>query len=167
MTDKLYELTDQYKWLEKVLDEAEEELPKDALDAIKTKIEDKAEDIAKLVRSYEVGSESIQAEIDRLAKRSKSLANKAIWLKGYLQQEMQVAGIEKIKRDLFTISLRPCPPSVNITNLDLIPLPFRRVIPETWQPDKKAILDLYKEKDGEVVIPGVEIISDKKSLTIR
>jgi len=165
MEEKLYKLADTYKWLEKVLDEAEEELPRDALDAIKVKIGDKAENIAKIVRSYEAESEAVEGEIDRLVKRSKTLLNKAGWLKGYLLQEMMVSGIERLKGNLFTISVRPCPPSVEVINEDEIPQEYRRVVPETWQPDKKAIIDHFKETTEAV--PGTKIIKDKKTLQIR
>jgi len=165
--DKLYELTDQYKQLEQMLDEADEEYPRDALDVIKDRIEDKAESVTKMIRSYETESDAVGAELERLTKRKKALLNKSTWLKGYLLQEMQVAGIEKIKRELFTISLRPCPASVNIVNLDEIPIEYRRIIPEKWEPDKKAMIDLYKEKEGDIIIPGVEIVTDKKSLSIK
>jgi predicted ArsR family transcriptional regulator len=165
MTEKLYELTEQYKYIEKALDEADEEFPRDALEVIKTKIEDKAEDIAKLIRSYEADVTGIQSEIERLTKRGKTLQGKIDWLKEYLKQEMIVADIPSIKKGLFTISLRPCPASVNVIDFDAIPVEFRRFIPESWQPDKKLILDYYKEHNQ--VITGVEIIADKKSLSIR
>jgi hypothetical protein len=165
MTEKLYELTEQYRWLEKVLDEAEEEFPRDALDAIKARIDDKAEDIAKLIRSYEADVVAIKSEVERLTKRSATIQNKIAWLKGYLQQEMQAADIPSIKKGLFTISIQSCPASVDILNLEEIPTEFRRVVPESWQPDKKMILDYFKEC-GEKV-PGVEIITNKKTLRIR
>ncbi len=39
------------------------------------------------------------------------------------------------------------------------------VKPETWQPDKTTILEHFKNT-GEL-IPGIEIITDKKSINIR
>jgi hypothetical protein len=165
VAEKLYELTDQYRFIANALDEAEDEFPRDALEVIKTKIEDKAEDIAKLIRSYEADVLGIKSEIERLTKRGKTIQNKIDWLEGYLQAEMQVAGLDRIKKGLFTISLRNCPASVNIVNLDDIPTEFRRIVPESWQPDKKAILDYYKEHNESVA--GVEIVTDKKTLSIR
>jgi len=109
--------------------------------------------------------EAIKHEQDRLARRRGTLENRAERLKDYLLREMEVAGIDKVKRDLVTVSVRINPASVNIIDEEIIPSDFQRVIPERWEPDKKAIMDYWKEKD--IVLPGVEIIADRKRVEIK
>lgn len=149
--------------------ETEGEIENDNLAAqlsdIKARFEEKAENVGKYILSLEAEAQSIQTELDRLSTRKQKIGKNTDWLKSYLLQEMTVTGIDKIRRDLFTISLRLNPPSVNVIDTDSIPTHFRRIIPETWQPDKKQILEHFKET-GEI-IAGVEMVTDKKSLQIK
>jgi hypothetical protein len=78
---------------------------------------------------------------------------------------MTVANINKIKGDVLDLSLRANPPSVNIIDNDSIPDDYRKIIPESWQPDKISILKAFKD-NGEIV-SGCEIITDKKTLVIK
>jgi len=77
----------------------------------------------------------------------------------------KLTGVDNVKGTLVTISLRKNPVSVNILNAEAIPEIYRVVIPESWQPDKKAILTQFKNT-GEIV-DGVEIVNDKKHLEIK
>lgn len=164
---RLYELSDEYQALIQTLDneDSNESELKDRITEIKGKFNDKAENIGKLILSINADAEATKKEVERLSKRKSSLENKAGWLKSYLQQEMTVAELEKIEGDILTISLRKNPPSVKILNEKAIPQEYMRVIPESFKADKDDIL-LHFKVTGEV-IPGVEIITDKRSLVIR
>ncbi len=164
---KLYELTEQYNTLRSLLDEegADEEGINGQLTLITESMNDKAENIGKLILSLEGEAVTMDGEIKRLTARKQAALNKADWLKNYLLNEMLNARQDKIRGQIVTVAVRTNPPSVNVVNPDLIPTEYRRVIPETWQADKKAILDHVKAT-GEV-IPGCEIVTDRKSLSIK
>ena len=111
---KLYELTSRYnEILER--DDLDEETLKNALDDTTDEIGEKAENIAKLVRSVESEIEAFKSERDRIQARINTLTNKKYNLKGYLEIQLKTANINKIKGTLFTISLQNNPPHVILT----------------------------------------------------
>lgn len=167
MTLRLYELTDQYRVLQQAIDneEVEEEAFQESLSQLKAEFGDKVGNIGKLVLSLNATMEAVKSEEERLRSKRQVLEHKADWLRAYLLNEMTAAGIDKVKQDVVAISVRVNPPSVNILNLEAIPQQFRRVIPETWQPAKKEIVDYWK--DTGKICAGVEIISSKKSIIIK
>lgn len=164
---KLYELSDDYRKLQTELDN--EETEQDSITAIlsqvKEQFDEKVENIGKLILSLKADAEAVKLEEQRLAKRRKTLDEKAEWLKGYLQDELTNTGVEKVKGVLLTVSLRKNPPSINVVDVMQIPDRFWRVIPEVREPDKKAIIEQFKAT-GEI-IDGVEIVTDKKHLEIK
>jgi len=72
---------------------------------------------------------------------------------------------ERIEGEVLTISLRKNPASVSIIDQDAIIEEFRTNIPASWQPNKTLILNHFNNT-GEI-IAGVDIIRDKKTLTIK
>lgn len=164
---RLYELSDQYNALSQLLEntESEEADLTEGLNNITDQFNVKAENIGKLILSLAGDITTIQTEEERLAKRKGVIGRQLDYLKSYLHQEMLATNNETIKGTLLTISFRKNPASVSIVDQEAIPEEFRYKIPETWQPDKKHILDHFKTT-GEI-IDGVDIICDKKTLTIR
>ena len=162
----LYELADQYKFLDSLLeDEADAESFATALSSLRDEFGNKVSNIGKFVLSLSSDIGAIRTEESRLAQRRKTLEGKIDWLKEYLHKEMTFAGIDKVQQDVVTVSLRLAPPSCIVVDLDEIPSEYRRVIPEHWEPDKVAIIYRFK-KTGEIV-PGVEIVADKKTVQVR
>ena len=163
----LYELSDTYKVLGEIEGESEEEIIalKSGLADIKDEIDQKVENIGKFILSLEAEVKGVKEEESRLSARRRSTENKIEWLKDYLITEMTSTGIDKVKRDTITVSVRTNPPSVGISELNDIPAGYRKIIPESWQPDKIAILENFKET-GEI-IPGTTIITDRKHLSIK
>ncbi|HEM1222147.1 TPA: siphovirus Gp157 family protein, partial [Listeria monocytogenes] len=82
------------------------------LDSIREPIEEKAENIIKMVKSIEVEAEGLAKEVERLTKRKTALDAKAKNMKEYLESEMLKVDIRKIKSSLFTISIQKNPPSL-------------------------------------------------------
>lgn len=164
---KLYQLSQQYTAIEGMLENeyiTREEIDTSLAD-IKDQIEDKVESIGKMILSLSANIEAILVEEERLAKRRHAMQNLIEWLKGYLLAEMTQVNIDKVKRELVTVSVGTNPPSVEVVQLDEIPQEYRRVIPETWQPDKKAILEHFKST-GDIVW-GCDVITNKKHITVR
>jgi hypothetical protein len=163
----LYNLTESYRNLISALenDEPSEDGLKNELTQITTQLSDKAESIAKMIIELESGNVIIQSEIDRLSNHKRVSENKVKWLRDYVLGEMLASGIDKIPGQLLTLSLQKVQPSVVVLNKDEVEERFRRIVPETWEVDKRGILDNFKVT---AEIPkGCEIITDKKSLRIK
>jgi len=166
---KLYNLTEQYQIIEGMLDQEIECISQDeireTLANIKDEIENKVVNIGKLVLELRSDIESVKAEEDRLAKRRSGFTSKMEWLKNYLLVEMQSANILKVKKDVISVAIRDNPPSAELIDIEQVPEQYVRVIPEKKEPDKKAIIEHFKET-GEI-ISGIDIIHNKKFVSIR
>lgn len=160
---KLYELTQKYNELwEYVMDEETDlELLEEALKQVEDCMSDKAENIAKIIKSIEADIETIRAEEKRLQEKRRSLENKKESLKQYLEIQLREAEIEKVKTPLFTIAIQNNPTSVNVIDESLIPEKY--FIQQAPVLDKKLLLSELK---SGAVIDGVEI-KQTKSLRIR
>jgi predicted nuclease with TOPRIM domain len=152
---KLYELSNAYaQVLERLEEEGETLSLRDTLESIQEPLEDKAENIAKLIQSINADCEVIKGEEKRLADRRKALENKVSSLKQYLFEQLEFAGIGKVKRPTITISVQNNPPSVDVVDDSLIPKSYW-IVPEPVPTlDKKSIMKILKE--GEE-IPGVTL----------
>ena len=139
---KLYELTADYNQVLLLAEDLEQETFQDTLAAIEGAIEDKAENMAKMVRCIEADVNALKEEEKRLADRRKALENKVSGIKEYLQQQLEFAGIDKVKRPTLTVSIQANPPSVEIADESLIPSDF--MVPQPSKIDKKAILTALK-----------------------
>lgn len=161
---KLYELTEMYKNIWDLVgnDEADMDMLEMALQQIEDSLEQKAEGMAKIIKSIDGDIASLKEEEQRLAKRKKSLENKQANIKRYIQDQFTLADIDKVKTPLFTIALQNNPPSVKVIDENIIPSIFRI---ETLNVSiaKKEIMDAIKS--GQQV-PGAEV-QQSKSIRIR
>lgn len=152
---KLYELAQQYNTLLDVAEEIDSVTLQDTLESIQEAIDDKAENIAKLIRSLQADTEVIKLEEKRLADRRRAIENRIESIKYYLQNKLEVAGIDKVKRPTVTVSIANNPPSVKVIDEKLLTAYMVQQEPTL---DKKAILaDL---KDGKQV-EGAELFRSK------
>ena len=159
---KLYELSTGYKNIEYLLENGEnnEEL-KTVLDSLGEEIEDKAENIAKLIKNYEADIDAFKTEEKRIAERRRTLENDVKRLKEYLYNNMKLTGKTKFKRGTFSFNIAKNPPSVEIVNQDIIPMDYRELVEVI---NKKDILqDLKNGKD----VQGAILRDDNESLRIR
>jgi len=102
----------------------------------------------------------IREEEQRLAERRRAIEAKVERLKTYLQEQLEVAGLQKVKRPTITVAIQANPPSVEIADETLIPSEF--MIPQ-YKVDKKSILE--RLKNGEE-IPGCSL-KQTKGVRIR
>lgn len=151
----LYELTNSYLKVLEMAESLDDGALKDTLDSIDEVIDDKAENIAKVLKEMDGQTLAISAEIKRLQERKATLENNSRNLKAYLQAEMEKVGKEKIKTELFSIGIQNNPPSVYVYNEALLPEGF--FIPQAPKVDKKALKEELKH--GE--IPGAELTQTK------
>jgi len=154
---KLYELTSDYMQLLDMAEQLELVTFQDTLKSIKESLEDKVENTAKVVKSLEADIAAIQQEEKRLKERRQVLETKIDSIKNYLKEQLELAGIDKVKRPTITVSIQKNPPSVKVIDEKLIPSSF--MIQQEPKLDKKAILQNLKE--GKTV-PGVELIQGKR-----
>jgi predicted nuclease with TOPRIM domain len=157
---KLYELTTNYVSLMEMAEEMDATTLQDTLESIEEEIHDKAENIAKLVKNINADVDALKAEEKRLADRRKSLENKVTHLKGYLQDQLEVAGLDKVKRPTLTVSIQNNPPSVKVIDEKLL---SDYMIPVEPRLDKKAILTALKEG---MEVSGAELVQGR-SVRIR
>ena len=158
---KLYELTTGYKNIEYLIEmgESTEELEA-VLNSIGGEIEDKAENIAKIIKNNEADIKAFKEEEKRIAERRKTLENDVKRLKEYLYNNMKLTGKTKFKRGTFSFNIDKNPASVEITNADIISSDYKTY---TEVLDRKAILqDLKDGKD----VQGA-ILKQGESLRIR
>lgn len=162
----LYELVGSYKEFEYLYNTAESE--DEMLEAEKYLIEaevgltEKAENIARLIKNFEAERDTFKKESDRLASKAKSFDNKVSSLKRYLQDNLEVAGVDKVKGELFTVSLQNNAMSLDVSTTEHIPMEFKRV-PEPIV-NKRELLK-HIQNTGEI-FEGVEL-KRTKSVRIR
>ena len=157
---KLYELTTNYVSLMEMAEEMDATTLQDTLESIEEEIHDKAENIGKLIKNINADVDALKSEEKRLADRRKSLENKVTHLKEYLQNQLEVAGLDKVKRPTLTVSIQNNPPSVKVIDEKLL---SDYMIPVEPRLDKKAILTALKEG---MEVSGAELVQGR-SVRIR
>ena len=160
---KLYELTQNYRNLQELLDD--ETIPQDeilkALNGLEGQFDEKAENIVKVMKSIDADVKGLKDEEKRLSDRRKALENRSINLKAYLTDSMRAIGKEKIKGNIFTLAFQKNPPSANISDTTLID--YKYLIPQLPTIDKKSILTDLK---SGLVVAGAEL-KQESSLRIK
>lgn len=160
----LYELAEQYRTLLDFSEEDEEGFTKQ-LESLKDAIGDKVENIGLLVLNIRGENVGIEQEIERLSKRLKSNENKEEHLLNYTLNEMDLAKIPQVKKQNVTITIRINPPSVVVENEEDIVEEFIRIVPEQRLPDKKKVIEHFKET-GEIP-SGFNVITDRKRVDVK
>jgi predicted nuclease with TOPRIM domain len=160
---KLYEIAENYRNLQELLENEDipQELVIKSLNEVGGQLEDKAENVAKLIKTLEVEVNGFEEEEKRLSDRRKTLENRAKGLKEYLDAEMKATGKLKFKGKLFSFNIQKNAPSVNVIDENLIPNEY--FIKQDPVINKKSLLAALK--NGEDV-PGAEI-KQTESLRIR
>ncbi len=78
---------------------------KDTLQGIEMEFEDKAEQIAKIIRNFEADNMGLQSEIDRLQAMATSNSSQIKYLKNYLFEQMKAIGKDNFATALFKFSI--------------------------------------------------------------
>lgn len=162
---KLYEISDEYRELLSLVDNEEltADMIADTLDAIETEFETKARQCVAVLREIEGAATVAKAEADRLVNLSKSYQNSADRLKDYIRGNMEATQKEKLDLGIFKLTLKKPTQIVTVEDESKVPADYWRVIPETRQIDKRALLaDL---KNGQ--IDGAHLEDGKRALLIR
>lgn len=162
---KLYELSQNFRNLQQVLENAGEdenlkELVINSMKELECDLSTKVENIVRLIKNLQAEVEALKAEEKRLAKERKIRENKIENLQGYLFDT--ISGLEKreVKGGIFTVSIKKNPPKAVVEELNAIPKQF---IVNTPSVDKKMLKEALK--NGEI-IEGAKLVQEE-SLKIR
>ena len=155
----LYDLSENYLKVLEMAEDGEEDLL-DTLESIEYEIEDKAENIAKIILNLTGSQATLKLEEERLYAKRKSMENKSKELKAYLEEQMVKTGKTKFKTELFSFGIQKNAPSLDVTSEENIPEEFYVIEKRLNRSDLlKAV------KDG-LSIDGVNI-KQTESLRIR
>lgn len=153
MLPSLYELEQQYLDLLKWDAESDEDTDawNELLESLTGDIENKVTNCALVVQELKSDVAGIADEIRRLQDRKKAAVNKIDSLKSYMQQGMELAGIEKTKDVRVTVSIQNNPPALLVYDEDMVPADYIRIVEEI---DKAKIKDAIKAGDD---VPGARL----------
>ena len=115
---KLYDIAEIYENLENIDDDVAVATAMDAVDAA---LEEKLESTAKVIRNLEAEAEALEAEEKRLKARKTAVRNRIADIKGYVQENLEAMGKDKVTSGIFKWSIQANAPSVNILDESLIP----------------------------------------------
>lgn len=162
---KLYEIKNEFNELLLMADEQGLSLDdiKDTLDGIEFEFEEKADSIAKLIRTLVANADAVKEEKERLAKREKTARNSAESLKKYLEAMMITTDKKSFKTTLFSFRIQKNAPSLKIEVEDLVPEEY--LIKQPDKVDKKRLLNDLKE--GIIVANENMRIVQTESLRIK
>ncbi len=155
MSTALYDLAGAYAKLIEVEEEEGRDLS-EVLAELRGDIQEKAENICRVIRSLEAEAGACTDESDRLRIRAASRLNRAKDLKCYLQDNLEQAGIDRVKGQLFTVSLQASPPSCQVLDEAAIPEDYKRIV-TTVSIDKTRIIQEWRnnrEVPGALVTRG-------------
>uniref|UniRef100_A0A6H2A4N9 Host-nuclease inhibitor protein n=1 Tax=viral metagenome TaxID=1070528 RepID=A0A6H2A4N9_9ZZZZ len=162
---RLYKLTEQYSQVLDMLNDTEADIQciKDTLEGLQGDIEDKAINIAKMIKSLDADIAAIKAEEERLYERRKAYENRKNSIKEYLEQQLFIVGVDNIKSATMTVYMKNNAESVKLTesNLQSYPDKYKRY---KFDGINKTLL-LEDLRAGNI-IPGAEI-TRTKSVVIR
>jgi len=163
MNQPLYKIAQEYMQAYHNL-YSDESLPEDAirdtLSGIQGEIEDKAINIAALIKNMLADVKAMKDAELAINERRKRLENRASNLEKYLLVNLQGANITNpIESPEHYIAIRKNPPSVQIDDGADIPEFCMRVVPEKREPDKALIKEVIN-KGGE--IKGVSLVQNIK-----
>ena len=102
----LYELSMAYEQLDELFDsgEIDEQTYIDMLESMEYDLEDKLENVAKIIRNEEAKQQACKAEVDTLRTKQASSKNKVERLKSFAMYAMKKAGYKKVQAGAFTVS---------------------------------------------------------------
>lgn len=163
MNITLYELAAQYQRdLEYIQNsDLDEQQAAELLETMQGTIQDKAKNVAMVIRNMETTAEAIEAAEKEMASRRKSIERKIEWMKNYLLQNMERTGISKIESPYFVISLRDNPESLIVESDADIPA-------EYWKQQEPTLDKAGLKKDIQLglIVDGCRL-ERKKSVRIK
>lgn len=161
---RLYEITQDIAELEELINN--EELTEDEVAEVKIMIEsvlnEKAEQIAYVIKNKESDIKAIKEEEKRLKEKRQSVEKSAERLKSYVLENLLMLDKKKIKTSVGDIAIRKSQAIEVSADVNVLDDRFKRV-KTTVEADKTALKEAIRS--GEVV-DGVELV-ENYSLNVR
>jgi hypothetical protein len=149
---KLYEIANEYEFLlNQTFDVETGELNEQALiklDQIVGDIKNKGIAVASYIKNIDAERKAIEEAKKCMAEREAKLNNRVNYLTSYLQQNMERCGLNEISCPYFSVRLKKCPLSVDVSNEELIPDDCKR---------KKEVTSIDKIKIRDKILQGISI----------
>lgn len=163
----LYELGDAFRSIQRILDdpeaeEAEIESAMALVDEVKGELDSKVDAICRILFGIDGDIEKLKMEESRLKKRRQALENRRERLREWMRATMSVLDIEKIKTNLFTVSLAKAKARLVVVNEALVPDEYKRTIVEI----RKADMNTAFRTMG-IIPEGTEVVVGEPELRIR
>lgn len=155
---KLYELKGQFEAIDSMdLDTADDvQAYGDLYNSLDCALRDKIQASCMVIRNMESEVDAIKSEIDRLTNKRKIAENRIAWLKGYMQENLEAIGLDKVDTDLFIVRIQANPPSVDIMcELSDLADEYKRLKIEA---DKTAIKEALK---NGIEVNGCALVQTK------
>lgn len=166
MTTSLYDISADLKSIHDAIIESDGELSPDleaSLDRLNLQLSNKVHGLGKWIFNLESNESAIQAEIDRLERKKKSVTNLHVRLHNYVEFCMIKADVKKLEFPLFSPRIQKNPPSVEILDEQKIPAKYVKIKQESVIDKKQLLADL---KSGDE-IEGAELVTNKCHLRIK
>ena len=115
-------------------------------------VETKAAAVAAYALNSDAQADAMEARAKELAAGAKSIRKRGEWLRRYLLENMQLAGITEIKATDGSLRIKRYPErdsSVDVFQPELVPADYMREIPARTEPDKTLI--------GRAIKDGFEV----------
>lgn len=163
----LYDLMGEYSELQQAaedpnVDEEQFAALVNQLDEARGELKDKVDRIAKVLRNLDADCRKLKFEEQRLAQRRKAMENNAESLRNWVRTTMDLLDVDRIKTDMFTVTLGKPTFRVEVLNEKEVPPEYVRT---EIKVDKKAVLKAA-QTDGEIV-PGCDVRQGPRKLTFR
>lgn len=162
----VFELADQYRHLEELLDLTDDEQARInlqiQLDQIEDAVEVKAENIAYMIKNREAALEGMLQANTALQKRMAQVQFEITRLKGWAQHLLQVSNRNKIEGKYLVVQTVANKPRVEVVNPSALPQQFLRYVEPVeghYEPDKAKLYDAMKE--GEI-IEGAKLVASSR-----
>lgn len=141
----IFEITENYYKLMEMMEdpEADQEAINDTLEALDANLEDKADNYAKIIKTWQGEIAVIQQEIERLRNRKNLLDLNIDQLKSNLEHAMKVSGKLKFKTPLFSFGIQKA--GAKPLEIDVLPIDLPEEFVEyEIKVDKKGLSDALK-----------------------
>jgi uncharacterized protein Yka (UPF0111/DUF47 family) len=145
---QLYKLTDEYaaavRNLESMFEagDIDQSALSDTMEAMVGDVRDKAVNVALHIKNLRSDLEQLKAVKAEFDAKAKAVEKQLEFYEGYLDTNLQKAGLTEVKSDYCQIKYKALPPIVEITGE--VPVEYCRIVPEKREPDKVAIKDAIK-----------------------
>ncbi len=165
---QLYKLTQDYQQTVSAIQdlfesgEIDQQALTDTLEGLGGELQDKAVNVALHIKNLRSDIEQLDGAKKSFDARIKSAKRSLEFYETYLDINLQKAGITEIESEYAIIKYRKLPAIVEVTGE--VPDNFARIIPESREPDKTAIMQALK---GGESLPFAQLITGRTKLEIK